>query len=238
MFSTQVLLGRTAGGLYIPSPETRTAYVSRFSMEPNAVAFLESIAADCVSRNMYLLGRVDFEAFQSRTMVVGLNELPDFSFTAGSLTPGTIQPGGSTNLTFDVHTRCPAATTSTVGLYLMDANYQVLSVIGGVGIPSGGGTSRFPPTAISFSASIPPGSYYVALFADANEVIYESNENNNVGVIPLQITSALAATEAAPQELVPDVTLPSEVAGGARNPPPGDYVQRLAPQEALSVETH
>jgi hypothetical protein len=232
LFQRQVPLSRGANFLYYPPGPIQSAYVSRSSMHPNTVAMLEALAADCVAQRFYLLWRVDYGVSSgSSNIVVGANGAPDFYFIAGTLTPGTIAQGGTSNLTFDVYTKCPAPVASKVRIYLMDAAYQVLGVIGDVNISAGAGTSRFPSTGIQFSPVLPAGQYYVALAADADNVVLESNENNNVGAIPLQITAALAAGKAATSsELIPDMATPVET-GRVDSP-----VRLLGPGEALPLQ--
>jgi hypothetical protein len=81
-----------------------------------------------------------------------------------------------------------------------------------VSVAAGAGTSTLPPTPITFSPSIPIGTYHIVLIADVDEVIYESDEDNNVGDFTLYITlNALAAADDRDAgELDLDVKLPDD----------------------------
>jgi hypothetical protein len=184
-------------------------------MQPNAVTLLENITAACQAQTWYILGQVDGTPVKSAPSLLGSSKPPDFYFTGGTLSPSTIQPGGSTNISFSLYTKCPANTSSTVGIFLADANYQLLSYIGGIPISAGAGTYNLPPTAITFSPSIVPGTYRIVLISDVDGVIAESNENNNSGAFTLNIsTGALAATESDTDKMELEVAVPAEAAAG------------------------
>ncbi|MBZ4413511.1 hypothetical protein K8640_35340 [Myxococcus sp. XM-1-1-1] len=113
------------------------------------------------------------------------------------------------DLSFDLYSRCPAPAASRVGVYLTDPDFQVLESIGAIPINAGSGTWSFPPTAISFSPAIAPGSYRVVLLADVDNTVAEGNEDNNGGFFTLDVTEpALAAPEGPPRQLEPAPALP------------------------------
>lgn len=101
-----------------------------------------------------------------------------------------------------------------MGIYLADANYQLIGYIGGVSIGTGSGTFSLPPTPITFSSSIAPGRYYIVLFADDYGMVVESDEENNVGVFTLDIVAPglLAASHGDAAGLEPGVALPVNAA--------------------------
>jgi hypothetical protein len=146
----------------------------------------------------------------STPTLIGTTKLPDFVFTGGTESPTTIRPGGTTNISFDLLNRCPAPAPSRVGIFLADANLNLLAFIGAVGISSGAGTSSLPPTPITFSTSIAPGNYHIVLIADVDAVVAESNENNNVGVFALTIAASLVSAVRHIEELTQDVSLPDD----------------------------
>ncbi|RKH32833.1 hypothetical protein D7Y13_37655 [Corallococcus praedator] len=231
LFTQQILLNGSGLGPYFPPAGTQSRYISRLSMQANAVAQLEAIAAACQPQTWYILGRVDSTTIRSTTSVLGTTKPADFYFTGGTITPASIQPGGSTVMTFDLYTRCPANTASRVGIFLTDANYQSLGSIGAVNIGAGAGTSTLPPSTITFSSAIAPGTYHLVLVADVDGVIAESNENNNAGDFTLEVTpSPLAATGRHVGELGTGVSLPNEVTSGRQDlavGAPGEAIQPL-----------
>jgi hypothetical protein len=227
---TQVYLG-SGVGLHYPPSGPRTMSFSRSSVPEAARAQLDAIAAACQPQTWYIQAEVDYTQTRGDDTVIGTAKQPDFYFTAGTLSPSTIQPGGSTSFSFDLFTRCPATYPSTVGVFLADANYQLLSYIGGVSISAGAGTFSLPPTAITFSPYIPPGPYNIVLIADVDGYVAESNEDNNGGAFALNIVpSTWAAFGGNESPLTPDVPISAE-AVPMRNAPgfhaADDYVQKF-----------
>jgi hypothetical protein len=164
-------------------------------MDPNTVALLQDIVTGCQPQSWYILGYVPQTSLVSDSTMLGAWNQPDHFFTAGALSPSVLQPGGTTNLSFTLFRQCPGNSSSTVGIFLADANLQLLSFIGDVYIPGGSGVSTLPPTGITFSPYIPTGTYYIVLIADVDGVISEVNENNNVGSFMLNITSSARSTQ-------------------------------------------
>jgi hypothetical protein len=198
-------------------------------MPASTVTLLKNIAAACQPKTWYILGQVDGTTLRSAPSLLGTAKLPDFSFTGGTLSPSVIQPGGTTNISFDVFTPCPAGASSSVGIFLTDANYQLLSFIGSIGVGAGAGTSSLPPTPITFSPAIALGTYRIVLVADVDGVIAESNENNNQGSFTLEIKSVAASAKyAGSSKLVPDVKLPVDMVSQLYDPDfeeSDDYIQ-------------
>ncbi|WNG22992.1 hypothetical protein F0U62_02310 [Cystobacter fuscus] len=209
LYSTGVHLSGTGWGPYYPPSGKQTRTIQRGSMPASTVSLLENIAAACTPQTWYILAELGWSGYKYDDTVMGTTKQPDFYFIGGTISPAAIQPGGTTNISFDLHTRCPASSGSAVGIYLADANYQLLSFIGAVNIASGAGTSTLPPTAITFSPYMPTGTYHIVLFADEYGSIPESNENNNVGAFQLDVTgSALVAADSGGGQLEPELQLP------------------------------
>ncbi|NMO17904.1 hypothetical protein HPC49_16090 [Pyxidicoccus fallax] len=231
MDSRQILLRAGANGLYLPPIGTQTASFMLATVQPDAQTVLAGIAQRCAPETWYLQAEVDFTTVQGDDTVIGTTKPADFYFTGGTLSPTTIQPGGTTNFSFTLATQCPATAPSTVGVFLADANYQLLSYIGGVSIGTGSGTFSLPPTPITFSPTIAPGAYNIVLLADVDGVIAESNENNNAGAFALDIVpSALAAARGEAGPLTLDVPVPAEAASlpdGSQASMPDNDSQKL-----------
>jgi hypothetical protein len=227
----QIHLSGSGWGPYRPPSGTQSLYVSRWNMPANTVALLQNISAACAPQTWYILAELDWTGYQSGQTLMGTTKLPDYYFSGGTMSPASIRPGGTTNISFDVTTRCPANNGSRVGIFLADANYQLLSFIGGVSVAPGAGTSSLPPSAITFSPYIPTGTYHIVLLADVDGVIAESNENNNAGAFPLNVSwSALAAAndDAEERKLETDALLPMGVPSALRSlelSAPDNYVQ-------------
>lgn len=234
LYSTQISLSGSGFGPYYPPSGTQTRYISRFNMPASTVTLLENITAACQPQTWYILGDVDSTTLRSAPTVLGTLKKADFAFTGGIINPSAIKPGGTTNISFDLYTPCPASTSSTVGVFLADANYQLLSFIGGITIGAGSGTSSLAPTPITFSPYIATGTYHIVLIADVDNVIAESNENNNTGDFTLSISTSAPAKASPPGNLNTAVKLPVDLVSQMYDPelgesfgPSDEYVQEF-----------
>lgn len=225
--SFQISLNLNIHGTYSPPTGTQTRYISASGLSSGTYALWQSITAACQPTTWYVLGKVDYTSLVSSSgSQMGTTKLPDFYFTAGTLSPASISAGGTTYLSFDVYTQCPASSASAVGIYLADTSYNLLAHIGDASVAAGAGTSSLSPTPITFT-SIPPGNYFILLFADADGVVSESNESNNVGGFNLTITSPLTARASEGGEEKLNVELPVELSPALYDPRMGgaaDYI--------------
>ncbi|MDY7227508.1 hypothetical protein [Hyalangium rubrum] len=223
--SFQILLNHQGSGVYGPPSGTQTRYISASGLPSNTYALWQSIVAGCQPQSWYILGRVDFNNIVSTSSSMGTTKQPDFYFTGGTISPATISPGGTTNISFDLYTQCPVTSTSTVGIYLTDATYSTaLAYIGGISIGTGSGTFSLPPMPITFSPSIATGTYGIVLIADEDGVVAESNESNNVGAFDLNVTSPLTAIHADSGEQKLNTEIPFA---------PEQYDPRMGPAEYI-----
>ncbi|MCG8390328.1 MAG: hypothetical protein MJA30_32565 [Cytophagales bacterium] len=198
VFSQQILLRGRGLGPYLPPLGTQSTFISRFGMQQNVVQTLEN---SCLTGTWYILGVVDSSPAAVSAPTSFSNTQPDFEFVAGSLTPGTIPQGGTTNLQFAVRTRCPSPVASDVGVFLADATQQPIAFIGNVQLGPGAGTFSTGSIPITFSPALASGLYFILLAADINNVVAESNESNNVVGIQLFISAAPQANAlAAPSD--------------------------------------
>jgi hypothetical protein len=231
LYSRGVYLSGSGLGPYYPPSGPQQQYISRWNMPSDTVAFLESVKAACAPSNWYILAELGWSGYKYDDTVMGTPKQPDFYFTGGAISPATIQPGGTTNISFDLYTRCPAPYTSRVGIYLADANDQLLSFIGAVNISAGAGTWSMPPTGITFSPYISTGSYKIVLLADMDGYNAESSENNNSGAFPLNITwNAMATTGGNGGKLAPELHPPFALGAAqyhVKSGAPDNYVQKF-----------
>ncbi|MBZ0219539.1 MAG: chitobiase/beta-hexosaminidase C-terminal domain-containing protein [Candidatus Methylomirabilis sp.] len=73
------------------------------------------------------------------------------------------------------------ATITTSDLYIGNRAVDAL----------GGGASGSATTALNIPATVTPGSYYIGAVADATNTNPESDENNNIAVTPITVTSGI-----------------------------------------------
>jgi hypothetical protein len=195
--SAPVPLSGSGAGPYYPPSGSRSMFIDMLNLSPSARNLLQSIADACEPQNLFLLADVSGRMFSSAAQtVMGTNKLPDFVFTGGAISPARIAPGGTTNISFSVSTRCPASSPSTAGIFLTDAALSPLAFIGAVGISAGSGTWSLPPTAVTFSSAIPLATYQILMVADLDRFVNESNEANNTVAFPLTVTTSTASAVA------------------------------------------
>jgi hypothetical protein len=219
LFSRQLQLQPNGSGLFVPPSGTQSQPITRSTMDPAARTLLQNLnPGGCQAQSLFIVAQVDFGTIQgSNPTTMGTAGRPDFEFTGGTISPTVIRPGGTTFISFELFTQCAAPRSSTVGVLLTDVNLNVLAVIGTIGVGAGAGTFRLPSTGISFGTGVPPGNYRIVLAADFNEVIAESNENNNLGAFSLVVARGLGgdadAVAGAPEEdeLEPGVQLPYDL---------------------------
>jgi hypothetical protein len=215
-FNKQILLTRTAGGLFSPPAGPQSQFMTNFNYTPNGQTAFQSIAAACAPQRWFILARVDFFSISSTLAMssFGTTKLPDFSFTAGTISPTSIPAGGTTNISFTVGTPCPVNQQTTVGVFIGDASFNLLSFVGDVTIPANVTSASLPPTGITFAPTTAPGNYSIVLIADDHATIAETNENNNAGAFSLTITAPAAASQHADPDdvdaLLEDIGLPSD----------------------------
>lgn len=222
--SFQITLNPNIYGTFSPPTGTQTRFISASGLPSNTYSLWQSIVAACQPQTWYVLGRVDVNNIvSSSASLMGTTKQPDFFFTAGTLSPTSILPGGTTNISFDVYTQCPASSASTVGIFLADTSYNPLAYIGGVSVSAGAGTSSLPSTPITFT-SISPGNYTILLIADVDGVVSESNESNNAGAFNLTVTTPLKAHASEQGEEKLNVELPVEISPELYDPRMGGAV--------------
>jgi hypothetical protein len=215
--SLSIGLQGSGSGPFGAASGKRTTFISPGNLTANGRQLLQSIKDACARQSLFLLADINGGFFSGAVTptTMGTTKLPDYMFTAGTISSSVIRPGGTTSLSFDLFSRCPASSASRVGIFLTDASLNPLSFIGAVSISAGGGTWSLPPTPITFSSTIPPGNYNILLIADVDGIVSESNENNNAGSFVLTVAPpALAAASAAAvaSSLEPEVALDDDQA--------------------------
>jgi hypothetical protein len=230
--SDTIVLQGYGSGPFGPSPGPKTYYMHPVNLTASGRAVLQSLADSCQPQPLYLLVYVD-ASLNDTQVTFGTTKQPDLRFTSGTISPSTIQPGGATALSFELTTRCPASRASRVGIYLTDTAFNPLSYIGAISISAGAGTWTLPPTPISFSPTMPVGDYRILMLADMDNLVAESDENNNGGWFALQVRNALAAAaKIATGKLNAEAALPAEISGEALRLEPKlseDYVSGFVP---------
>lgn len=199
--SDLVYLRGSGWGPYGAPFGTQSLYIAGGSMPPSGYALLESIRDACQPQSLYLLAQVNGGFFQYNPTVMGTAKPADFYFYDGALSSSVIPPGGTTDLSFSMHSRCAASSPSHVGIFLTDTALNPLAFLGAVSISAGAGIWSLPPTPITFSPDIPPGSYRILLVADVNNTVPESNEANNLGYFELTVASSASLGARDPGEL-------------------------------------
>jgi len=215
---TSLLVGLQGSGFgpFGAASGQRTLFISPGNLTANGRQLLQSLTDACAPQSLFLLADINGGFFSGAVTptTMGSTKLPDYMFTGGTISSSVIRPGGTTSISFDLFSRCPASSASRVGIFLTDASFNPLSFIGAVTISSGAGTWSLPSTPITFSSAIPPGNYNILLIADIDGIVGESNENNNAGSFALTVAppAVAAASTATASALEPEVVLDDDQA--------------------------
>ncbi len=125
----------------------------------------------------------ELEVFASTSVPGGGGSSPDLTVQSLTVSPGSVSPGGSLNVTFTVRNAGTAtAGASSAGVYLAstpDAALPGIANIKTVPVPL---LAAGASTVVVTSAPLPnssPGAYFVIVAADPSGLIAESTETNN-----------------------------------------------------------
>jgi subtilase family serine protease len=160
-----------------------------------------TIPAGTASATFYIIAKADdrntvsetneTNNVRSRPIAIG----PDLAFTSLTLSAASL-PAGSNLTVSDTVKNLGAgiAAASTTRFYLstnasLDGSDVALTPARAVP-PLGDGASSSGATSVNIPSTIAPGTYYVIAQADADGVVAESTETNNVSVIrSIQVTA-------------------------------------------------
>lgn len=123
---------------------------------------------------------------------LGQTILPDWSITAGSMTPSTIPLDGTVSVEYSVRNLgCTSQVSlANVGIYLTDTSLNAIGKFGAIRAAGNAGSDH--SFNLNFAGTnVPAGDYLIALFADDEQRIRESNENNNIGTFALRLVNSI-----------------------------------------------
>ncbi|WP_277232969.1 CARDB domain-containing protein [Hymenobacter sp. YC55] len=134
---------------------------------------------------------VQYNGFAATIACVTSVPQADLAIQGASAQPLAVAPGNSLSVNCTVYNLSGAtANSSSVGYYLStDAILSANDVLLGnsVGGMLGSNQSSYRSATLPVPASTPPGNYYLLFAADYLGVVNESNENNNVASISLNV---------------------------------------------------
>jgi subtilase family serine protease len=136
------------------------------------------------------------EANNTRAVLIRLS--PDLIVSSMTIFPTTISSsaaaGSQINVTETTRNQGAGAAIATTTKYYLstnstfDAAVDVALASRGVPLMATGASSVGPQTAVTIPPGTPAGTYYILAVADADHIVAESNENNNVTAKALTIT--------------------------------------------------
>ncbi|KUJ00761.1 CARDB domain-containing protein [Vibrio sp. MEBiC08052] len=140
-------------------------------------------------------------ALSMNTVKIGGQGAPDWLVSSGSFSPNQVTAGGQVVINAEVSSaNCAqkSGTAPTLAIYLANANKQLMYFYGetSVLLPYG---SRHTIT-VPIPSGLTAGTYYLVLVVDRNDVVAETNENNNVAMGRITvIDSAVGGQSIAPE---------------------------------------
>ncbi|WNJ96367.1 CARDB domain-containing protein [Vibrio ruber] len=136
----------------------------------------------------------------SNTVKIGTVKAADWLISSGSFSPNQVPAGGQVVINAEASTICPqrSGAAPTLAVFLANANNQLLYFYGetSVLLPYG---SRHTIT-VPIPSGLTAGTYYLVLVVDRNDVVAETNENNNVATGKITVlNSAVGGQSIAPE---------------------------------------
>ncbi|WP_171025729.1 CARDB domain-containing protein [Hymenobacter jeollabukensis] len=136
----------------------------------------------------------------------------DLTLTQVTATPTTVMAGGTTTVSLSVNNVGAGAAASTpVAYYLsadntLDAADRLLANVTGAGLNANTSVTR--SNVVTIPSTTTAGSYYLICAADANNVVTESNENNNVATgVAITVTAVTADLAVSSPTLTPTTVM-------------------------------
>ncbi|RMG31705.1 MAG: T9SS C-terminal target domain-containing protein [Bacteroidetes bacterium] len=127
---------------------------------------------------------------------LSIQAFPDLNPQAPSVVPNVVVAGNTTQASAVVHNLGGQVALASKLAYYLSTNTtfdgaDLLLGIDDVPVLNGGGTYNVSQT-LSIPAGTAAGNYYILFFADYQQVVSESNENNNVAAAFLQVQQAVS----------------------------------------------
>ncbi|WP_086933336.1 hypothetical protein [Agarilytica rhodophyticola] len=175
-----------------PPVGRQSEFFSGFAIQEQARTLLETLQNSCSTTPLYVVARLqgDNARASNSPTVVGTLKLPDFLFDSGTITPSVIPTDGSVTITYSVRSICPSPILPGVSVYLADSEFNPLVLFGTVGVLGPFGSNHSIILSVN-GLNLEPGSYNIVLYADVNQRVQESNENNNIGAFSVDVIAAL-----------------------------------------------
>ena len=108
---------------------------------------------------------------------------PDLTIPWDSLSaPSSASPGQSITVSFSVKNQGGGSSGSFYnGIYIATAQYGTQNSVGSFSMTSiSAGSTKSDSRTVTIPSGLSPGNYWVSVFADYNDAVTESNENNNI----------------------------------------------------------
>ncbi|SHF40915.1 CARDB domain-containing protein [Vibrio gazogenes] len=183
----------------VPSSSTQTYRVNLDSVlsEQNKTV----LANSCVPYEFKVKASYSISsALSMNTVKIGGFGAPDWLVSSGKFSPNQVTAGGQVVINAEVSSaNCAqkSGTAPTLAVYLANANKQLMYFYGetSVLLPYG---SRHTIT-VPIPSGLTAGTYYLVLVVDRNNVVAETNENNNVATGKITVlNSAVSGQSIAP----------------------------------------
>jgi subtilase family serine protease len=160
-----------------------------------------TIPAGTASGTFFIIAKADdgntvFETSEtnnsrSRSITIG----PDLAFTSLSLSPASLPAGANLTVSDTVKNQGAGIAAASTTRFYLSTNTTLdggdVALMPSRAVPQlADGASSSGATSVNIPSNIAPGSYYVIAQADADGVVAESTETNNVSVVrSIQVTA-------------------------------------------------
>lgn len=171
-------------------------FVRSFNLPEPARSIITDIQNACTPQGpFFAVGRIIASRSVSlNSATFGTTKPTDLLFDSGSFSPANLPNTGVANVQYSLRATCGGAQAADVGIFIADDQFNILGLVGTLPSPGPfGGTQSFN---LNFAAfGLPAGNYNLVLFADINQEVGESDEDNNIGTFAFTLTDSFAPPE-------------------------------------------
>jgi subtilase family serine protease len=160
-----------------------------------------TIPADIGVGTFYVIAKADADETEAETLETNNTSLrataigPDLTVSSASLSSGTVAAGGVVTVTGTVTNQGAGSAAASATRYFLSANLtldagdQALTGVRWIAALDAGASSA-GTTAVTIPAGTAPGGYFLLVVSDADGVVAETAETNNVRSRSIQVTAA------------------------------------------------
>ncbi|RAK66795.1 CARDB domain-containing protein [Hymenobacter edaphi] len=190
---------------------TSSPLIGTYVYSPGVVTASSTNTSGALTVRFHSDGSATYSGFEAAVSCV--STVPaDLTLTQVAATPTSVMAGGTTTVSLSVNNVGAGAAASTpVAYYLsadntLDAADRLLANVTGAGLNASTSVTR--SNVVTIPAATTAGSYFLICAADINNVVTESNENNNVATgVAITVTAVTADLAVSAPTLTPTTVM-------------------------------